>query len=191
MGFYEDEDWSKDDYPESWKPDTGDFVGGIVREYSTGTVEWKGKSRRVPICILEVEHLSGGAHVREGEQLGVWLIHAVLLGEFEDRRPKPGERIGIKKVGSPGPDQAYHDYVLRVDRDPEDEDVPDFGRYQGATSDHGAAPGGGDASAAYRPDPEGKAPPGEGQKQVPGATQGGGPGAGDSPPPPGDDDLPF
>lgn len=174
--FYKSQDWDREEYPESWKADTGDFVGGIVKRYSQGTTEYRGETRQHPICILEVEKISGGADVRPGEEVGVWLIHTVLLGEFSEKRPKPGERVGIRKVPTPqGKD--YHNYVVRVDRETEDEDVPDFDRYQQNTSDRGAAPG---DSEAFRPGSE---------KQ--GATQSGGPGADEGPPPPGDDDLPF
>lgn len=198
--FYQEDNF-QEDYPSSWKPNTGDFVGGVIQRYDRASTEFRGERREHPICVLEVEHISGGADVRRGDEVGIWLLHTVLLSKFEELRPRPGERIGIRKTPSP-PDKQYHNYVVKVDRDPEDEQVPDFSRYQKTASDRGAVDGGGrgqDATAAYRPDPqrtadpEGRHPPDREQKRVPGAGgQGGGPGEprGDRPPPQ-DDDLPF
>lgn len=180
----------QEEYPESWQPDTGDFVGGVIQRYDRASTEFRGERREHPICVLEVEHISGGAEVSRGDELGVWLLHTVLLSKFEELRPRPGERIGIRKTPSP-PDKAYHDYVVKVDRDPEDEEVPDFSKYKRTASDRGAVESR-DASAAHRPDPEGRRPPDRDSKQVPAAGDGGqGPGAGGHEERPPADDLPF
>lgn len=188
--FYENESWEKEDFPPSWVPErSDDFVGGVVKRYSVGTARWREQERRCPIVVLEVERIRGGADVREGEEVGVWLLHDVLLGEFENKRPKRGERIGIRYLGQPQ-GKAYHDYVLRIDRAAEEEEVPDFSQFRDATSDGGAAPRGTqDASAAFRPDPQRTADP---EGRYPPDREGGEPGAprGDRPPPQ-DDGLPF
>lgn len=178
--FYSDNDWEREDYPESWQPETGDFLGGIVKRYSTGTTEYRGEVREHPICIIQVEVISGGADVEQGDEVGFWLLHTVALSKFEKLSPQPGERVGIRKVPSPEK-KDYHNYIVKVDRDTEDEEVPDFSQFKRNASDRGAAPkaGSGEPYKTWEGD-------GEGQEQAAGP---GDPGGG--PPPSGDDDLPF
>lgn len=173
--FYTPDNFDKEEYPPSWKADVGDFLGGIIKRYSQGTTEYRGEVREHPIAIIEVEIIDGGADVEPGDEVGFWLLHTVALSKFEKLAPRPGERVGIRKVESPeGKD--YHNYIVRVDRDTEDEEVPDFSAFKTDASDHGHAPD----------DP---------RDPVDDTLQGTGPGApgGDGPPPAGSDDsdLPF
>ncbi len=99
--------------PRSWRPRPGSVLVGTVRRYD------RAESAYGPrwICVLQEDE--------SDESVGVWLSHTVLLGEFKQKRPKPGERIGIRRLDdSP---KGYARYVLLVEgREPESE-VPDFG----------------------------------------------------------------
>lgn len=112
------------EYPESWIPDVGDILVGEVLRYDSGSTDYG----RHPICVLEDE--------ATGEERGVWLLHTVLLEEFKQRRPKPGERVGIKRL--PDAEKGYKRYAVRVDR--EEPEVPDFDAF----SDPGDVPPGED-----------------------------------------------
>lgn len=175
--FYTSDNFEQEEYPPSWKPDVGDFLGGIVKRYSQGSTEYRGQVREHPIAIIEVEIIDGGADVRQGEEVGFWLLHTVALSKFEKLAPRPGERVGIRKVESPeGKD--YHNYIVRVDRETEDEEVPDFSRFKTNASDHGHAPD----------------EPRDPVEDTVHGTGPGAPGGGDQAPPPagsGDDNLPF
>lgn len=138
--FYTEDNF-KDEYPPSWKPRVGDFLGGKIVHYDFATTEYRGEVREHPIAVIKVEHIKGGVDedVQPGDEVGFWLMHTVAISKFEKLSPKPGERVGIKKVESPeGKD--YHNYVVRVDRDEADEEVPDFKRFRTGASDHGHAP---------------------------------------------------
>ena len=47
----------------------------------------------------------------------------VLIDQFKKLRPKPGERVGIKRVADS--EKGYARYVVKVDR-PEEIQVPDW-----------------------------------------------------------------
>ena len=99
--------------PRSWRPMPGSVIVGTVRRYD------RGESAYGPrwICMLHEDE--------SGDAVGVWLSHTVLLGEFKDKRPKVGERIGIRRLDDS--EKGYARYVLLVDgREPASE-VPDFG----------------------------------------------------------------
>lgn len=89
------------------------LVGEIVR-YETGMTEYG----EAPIVVV--------ANEDNGELLSVWLLHQVLLSEFQKLKPKPGERVGIKRLAD-DPERRYRRYAVRVDR--EDAGVPDLDRY--------------------------------------------------------------
>ena len=57
-----------------------------------------------------------------GKERTVWLLHKVLINEFKQKRPRPGEEIGIKRL--PDADKGYKRYRVMVDR--HEPDVPDF-----------------------------------------------------------------
>lgn len=102
-----------DGYPESWRPDVGEIIVGEVLRYDSGHTEYG----EYPIAVLRDKST--------GEERGVWLMHTVLRDEFEEKRPKPGERVGIKRL--PDADKGYKRYAVRVDRD--EPEMPEFDDY--------------------------------------------------------------
>ena len=100
--------------PKSWRPTPGSMLVGTVRRYDHAETAYGPRW----ICVLEDE---------SGESVAVWLSHTVLLGEFKEKRPKPGERIGIRRLDDAA--KGYARYVVLVEgREPEAE-VPDFDEF--------------------------------------------------------------
>lgn len=89
--------------PENWYPDVGDILVGEVLRYTSGHTA----SDQYPICVVRDEE--------NGGQLNVWVMHSVLRNKFKEKRPKPGERIGIKRL--PDAPKGYKRFALLVDRD--------------------------------------------------------------------------
>ncbi|MFH1682144.1 MAG: hypothetical protein ABIH26_16070 [Candidatus Eisenbacteria bacterium] len=97
-------------------------MGEVVR-YDKGPTAWGERW----IAVLRREP--------DGDLWGVWLSHKVLVDLFRRMKPRPGERIGVKRLadkpaenGKPG----YAKYTLVVDRDdaeagPDWENVEDPG----------------------------------------------------------------
>lgn len=110
---HELETWS-DEPARAWKPEVGDVLVGELVAYR------QGQGAYGPAWV---------AHVREegsGELRACWLFHAVLLDEFRRLRPKPGERVGIRRLEDGGKVGArYRRFALVVDR-PVEAEVPDF-----------------------------------------------------------------
>jgi hypothetical protein len=52
---------------------------------------------------------------RTGDLWSLWLSSTVLLQQFQQQRPQPGERIGLKYQGKDF-EKGYHKYRLLVDR---------------------------------------------------------------------------
>jgi len=105
-----------DEYPASWVPKPGDLITGEVVRYTEGTTSFG----RSPIAVLRDDE--------SGELRSVWLLHAVLRNEFAEQKPKPGERIGIKRLSDHA--KGYKRYRLRVDRGQAEPEVPDFAAYE-------------------------------------------------------------
>jgi hypothetical protein len=112
------------EYPRSWIAKVGDVVVGRVERYSEGSTPYG----RCPIVVVADEIT--------GELMSIWLMHTVLRNEFSEQKPKPGERVGIKRL--PDSERGYKKFALRVDRGPT-ADVPDFSQY-GAPADVLEAP---------------------------------------------------
>lgn len=124
------QDWDGE-YPSSWIPAVGDILVGEVLRYSKGTTEYG----QYPIVVLADEET--------GEERSVWLLHTVLLREFQEQKPRIGERVGVKRL--PDSEKGYRRYALRVDRpEPEPDDLLEE-----------ATP----ADFVPEPDPEPPAPP--------------------------------
>jgi hypothetical protein len=104
-------------WPEAWRPDPGDILIGKIDAYDVGHTAY-GPVRTV---LLTQD---------TGERVSLWLSSAVLLNLFEQHKPKPGERIGLKYLGK---DEAkgYHRYRLVVDRP----DSTDFTPLGGETAE--------------------------------------------------------
>ena len=100
-------------FPEGWKPKVGDVLVGKILRYDKGWTDYG----ECPICLVEDEEAEGPR--------AVWIFHTVLVSEFEKKRPKVGERIGIKRL--PDAAKGYRRYALRIDR--EEPDVLDFSRF--------------------------------------------------------------
>jgi hypothetical protein len=106
-------------YPESWKPEVGYLCVGELLRYDSGSTEFGD----YVIAVIRDDDT--------GEERSVWLMHEVLRREFAKRRPKPGERLGIKRLDDDA-EKNYKRYALRVDRE---EALPDFNKLAGPT-DH-------------------------------------------------------
>ena len=101
------------EFPEAWKPKVGEVMVGSLLRYDSGTTSFG----EHPIAVIQDE--------RTDEARSVWLLHTVLRGEFEKKRPRPGERIGIKRL--PDSEKGYKRYVVRVDR--EEPEIPNFQQF--------------------------------------------------------------
>ena len=53
-------------------------------------------------------------------KVSVWLTSTVLLNMFQRRKPRPGERVGLKYLGKDVA-KGYHRYHLIVDQPTEEE----------------------------------------------------------------------
>lgn len=101
------------EYPESWIPKPGDMLVGKLARYSSGHTSYGEQL----IAVIEDDETQ--------TPRSVWLMHTVLHGEFKKLRPKPGERVGIKRLQDS--EKGYARYVVRVDRE---EPVPDFQAFE-------------------------------------------------------------
>lgn len=93
--------------PESWVPEqAGEQIAGELVRYERGTTAY---GERI-IAVLRT---------RQGRERSVWLLHAVLRGEFARLRPRPGERLLVRYLGRKKSDNGteYAAYKLVVDRE--------------------------------------------------------------------------
>jgi hypothetical protein len=160
-------------YPESWRPQPGDILVGTIEKYDRASTSYGTYN----IAVLRDEQ--GALH-------SVWLMHAVLLDEFRKLRPRPGERLGIKRLEDA--ERGYRRYAVRVDREP-GSDIPDFDAAPAADAPPATASepkpparANGGSTPAKAPLPEPRSAPSSG---------GWGFADGDEPPPPGDGECPF
>lgn len=108
------EDNENADFGEAWIPDQRDqptTLVGTVRSYNLGPEsQWSGE--RPWICNVEDRH---------GQTWSVWLNRDVLVREFSDQRPMPGERIVLRYRGRAEKSKTgaspAHLYTLTVDRE--------------------------------------------------------------------------
>lgn len=113
--------------PESWKPDPGDILEGILARYEEVDAGHGPKK----IAIIDNQDT--------GKFSAVWLSPKVLFSEFEKYRPRPGEHIAIKRFADH--EKGYKVYKLVVDREVTEE-PPDFDGF-GASGNSGAEGNGG------------------------------------------------
>lgn len=107
--------------PEAWVPQkSGEYIIGKVKRYERGTTGFGAR----PICIIET---------KDGER-SIWLLHHVLLSQFDRTQPQPGDVIGVKLLdavhGKSG--FTYQNYVVRVYERAGDDprtQVPEFASY--------------------------------------------------------------
>jgi len=146
--------------PTSWRPEVGDTLVGVLLRYDRGST---------PYGPQTIAHI---ADEESGEIRGVWILHEVLRQEFAAQRPRPGERLGIKRL----PDgDGYKRYRLVVDR--AEPLMPDF---------EASGPAAGTPPAARRLERPTEPP----ERRSPGAASSSEPGA-SAPPPLEDSDCPF
>lgn len=69
----------------------------------------------VPIVVLRD---------KDGEELGLWLFHAVLKNQFAQKSPKVGAIVGVRYLGESmgGSGRKYHNYRVEVWSDAEAQD---------------------------------------------------------------------
>ena len=99
-----------DSLPECWRSAPGSKLVGVLLRYDRGT------------NVYGTYHI---VHIRDdasGNVLAVWLSHAVLLNEFRKHRPKPGQRVGIKRLGDSNRGYACYQMIT----DDSESTVPDF-----------------------------------------------------------------
>ncbi len=97
------------EYPQRWAPEVGDSITGVIRRYSEVTLE---KSGLTLLCVVEED---------DTEVKTIFCGSTVLKGEFVRLRPKIGERIFVRYLGTPA-GKSYQKYVVRVlsrDEEPE------------------------------------------------------------------------
>lgn len=101
------DEW-RDIQPESWKPQPGDKIVGEVLRYD------QAGSQYGPCWLVVLKIAANGDH---GDLAAVWLSHKVLLERFRALRPKPGERVAIKRLtDGEGSHGNYARYAVIVDR---------------------------------------------------------------------------
>ena len=96
-------------FPESWQPEeAGEELLGVVVDVKPAVPTAYGAK---PIVVIQTP---------EGQEWSVWLFSTVLRREFERENVAIGEIVLIRyrgKVEREGPDPAYHDFRLVVDRE--------------------------------------------------------------------------
>lgn len=91
------------EYATTWRPDAGDILTGTFVRMDSGETKY-GE------CEI--------AHVRDeaGELMAVWLFHKVLLTEWDEADPEPGDEVGICYHGQrDGSGYSYHNYTVEVE----------------------------------------------------------------------------
>jgi hypothetical protein len=111
-------------HPESWIPEVGDSLIGTIERYDSAATVYGERD----IVVVRDE--------ASGELRGFWLLHDVAISEFARQSPKPGERVGIKRLPDGqrqnpqgGRASKYKRYLVRVDRQADPTAVPDFQRH--------------------------------------------------------------
>ena len=94
-------------YPESWVPESpGDTIAGEFVRLDAGTTSYGEQA----IAVLRTS---------DGAERGIWLLHAVLRGEFAKQRPRPGELVLVRYDGKreSAAGHSYASYRVEVDRE--------------------------------------------------------------------------
>ncbi|MBI3183317.1 MAG: hypothetical protein HYZ28_14360 [Myxococcales bacterium] len=110
-------------HPEAWRPRVGEVLVGRLSRYDRAPDLYSGGLAWVAV----VEPEDGAPRV------AIWL-GTVLLDLFKRHRPKPGERLGLKRLPDSEPVERGRKpcarYALRVDRP---EELPVFEEPAGET----------------------------------------------------------
>lgn len=93
-------------YPETWIPQPGDSIVGVLVRTAVGHMRENGQTR---IAVLDV----GG-----GKEISVWLHREGLRAKLEEQAPVIGETIAIWYLGppEPGSHSKAHRYKVEIDR---------------------------------------------------------------------------
>ncbi len=90
-----------DEPAEPWAPEPGDIVEGEFERLDRGSTQYG----NYDILILRENR---------GSVRAVWLMHAVLKGEFARLQPTPGDCVAIKRLADSG--KGYRRYRMVVER---------------------------------------------------------------------------
>jgi hypothetical protein len=102
-------------FAESWKPRAGDKITGVLVRYD----EAQGAFGPCPVAIIDALNDVGVPY-----PVTVWIGPAMLRSEFKKVKPKPGERIGIKRFKDS--EKGYARYRVIVDRPDEKQFEPNW-----------------------------------------------------------------
>lgn len=106
---------------ESWKPKPGDVIEGTLVEYQQADTAYG---------LTWIAHVQVDATAHHGAYVAaVWLSHKVLREAFAKQRPRPGERLGIRRLSDAADADGktkYARYVLIVDRPGENPAGPNW-----------------------------------------------------------------
>jgi hypothetical protein len=90
----------------AWRPEPGETLVGVVERYDRRTARYG----EADVALVRDE--------ATGDLRAVWLVYATLRDLFDRERPKPGERIGVRRLDDGhGPRGAYRRFALVTDRD--------------------------------------------------------------------------
>lgn len=97
-------------WPERWDPNPGDLIVGQLVRYD-GPIETQYGPGHVAVILDE----------DSGQERSVWLLETVLVNEFANLAPDPGERVAVKYMGMQEArgGSEYKSYVVRVQREGE------------------------------------------------------------------------
>jgi hypothetical protein len=99
--------------PIPWKPEVGDELEGTVLEVD----EYEGDHGPYPVVLVGTD---------DGKKVTVYGSRSVLMSKLAKKRPRVGDRIGIKYLGYPE-GKSYHNYNVEVDPvDPVAQPEPDW-----------------------------------------------------------------
>jgi|TARA_B100000315_G_C14214328_1_gene423542 hypothetical protein len=89
-------------HPESWRPEPGEVLVGTVVRFDKASTPYGDRD----IVVVHDED--------RGVDVGVWLIHTVLIEAFRQQQPGVGDRLAIKRFDDH--EKGYKRYRLVVDR---------------------------------------------------------------------------
>ena len=117
-------------YPPSWNPNVGETLVGVILRYD----RVEGTFAPVQVATVKMENRARCKRDQEqvvaesGDEATLWISPAALRTQFANLQPKPGERIGVKRLeDGHSARQTYKRYEVRVDRDETTTTEPDFG----------------------------------------------------------------
>jgi hypothetical protein len=92
-----------DDGPPIWRPQPGEVLAGVIQQYTISQTP-QGLVR----TVIVTKELTG-------TQVRLQLASTILLAQFAQQQPRPGEWIDVRYRWK-APDHGYQRWRLRVDR---------------------------------------------------------------------------